>query len=387
MKLLLVSSEFPPGPGGIGTHAYQLAKNFSELGQGVQVLCSQDYATESEILDFNNSQHFTIYRMTNGKSKLSKGVTRFKLMNDSLRRFKPDIVLSSGSWPIWLGALGKLHNRKVAWLVVGHGTEFGQTRGFTALFTCFTANKADGIICVSEFTKRAVRDLGIDKPPIEVIHNGADPQQYFMLNSDQVLQIRADLGVEGKFVLLTVGNVSARKGQEVVIRALPAILREAPHVVYWMAGLPNQQLELERLSKELGVEGHIRFFGRTNPQTLLELYNACDLFVMTSRQLENGDFEGYGIAVIEAALCGKAAVVSDNSGLSEAVNNDKTGLLVGQNDPQTTAEAIINLVNDPERLEKFSKEAQKKAYESQTWDKVAASYLYIIRKHVKSSRV
>ena len=44
------------------------------------------------------------------------------------------------------------------------------------------------------------------------------------------------------------------------------------------------------------------------------LYNACDLFVMTSRQLSDGDFEGYGIAVIETALCGKAAVVSDNSG-------------------------------------------------------------------------
>jgi len=386
MRLLIVSSEFPPGPGGIGTHAYQLAKNFSELGQDVQMLCSQDYATESEILDFNNSQHFTICRIADRKSKLSKGVTRFKLMNEILRRFKPDIVLSSGSWPIWLGAVVKPLHRQVAWLVVGHGTEFGQTRGLKALLTCVTANKADGIICVSEFTKRAVRDLGIDKPPIEVIHNGADPQQYFMLNPDQVSQIRAALGVEGRFVLLTVGNVSDRKGQEVVIRALPAIVLQTPQVVYWMAGLPSTQAKLEDLAKVLGVDGQIHFFGRTSTQTLLELYNACDLFVMTSRQLEDGDFEGYGIAVIEAALCGKAAVVSDNSGLSEAVTNGQTGLLVGQNDPQATAEAIISLVNDPERLKKISKEAQKMAYEYQTWDKVAGSYLKFMRKYVKSSR-
>ncbi len=386
MRVLLVSSEFPPGPGGIGTHADQLTRNLSNLGHIVQVLSPQDYAAEDEILDFNSSLPFSIIRIANEKSKLSKGFTRLKLMNDSLRQFKPDIVLSSGLWSIRLGALVKLLNKKVPWLIVGHGTEFGQKLGLDAWLTRSASNIANGIICVSEYTKQVIQNLGVNKPGIDVVHNGADAHQFLMLDSDYVMQIRDSLGVKDKFVLLTVGNVSGRKGQEVVIRALPAILHRCPQVVYWMAGLPSLQQELEHLARGLGVDKNIHFFGRTNTQTLLELYNACDLFVMTSRQLDDGDFEGYGIAVIEAALCGKSALVSDNSGLSEAVINGQTGLLVSQNDPKATAEAIISLVNDPQRLQQLSKRAQKRAIETQTWDKVAARYFTIMQKHIKSNR-
>jgi len=378
LRILIVSSEFPPGPGGIGTHAFQLAKNFSESGHIVQVLSPQDYAADDEILEFNNSQPFSITRIVNGKSSLGKGLTRLKLLIDCINHFNPDVLLSSGLWTIRLGALIKPLHQKMKWLVIGHGTEFGQKHGLNAWLTRSAANKADNLICVSEYTKNVVRNLGINKPPIDVVHNGADNHQYFLLELEQISQIRRSFGVEDKFVLLTVGNVSPRKGQEVVIRALPAILRLAPHVVYWMAGMPTQQQELGTLARELGVENNIRFFGRTSNQTLRELYNACDLFVMTSRQQQDGDFEGYGIAVIEAALCGKAAVVSDNSGLAEAVVDGQTGLLVNQNDPQTTAHAILSLVNNPENLHKLSDQAQKSAYKNQTWDKVAASYLDII---------
>ncbi len=385
MRLLLVSSEFPPGPGGIGTHAYQLASNLSDLGLIVQVLCPQDYASEDEIFKFNKLVPFSIIRIADEKSKLSKGLNRLKLLNNCIRGFKPDIVLSSGLWPIRLGALVKLFYHKVPWLIVAHGTEFGKSDGLQAYLTCIASNKADGIICVSEYTKHVVQILGVNRPRIDVIHNGADAQQYRFLDPDQVMQLRDSLGVNNKFVLLTVGNVSSRKGQEVVIRALPAILDRFQQVVYWMAGLPSMQPELEHLAKELGVEKSIRFFGRTSMQTLLELYNSCDLFVMTSRQLDDGDFEGYGIAVIEAALCGKSAVVSDNSGLSEAVIDGQTGLLVKQNDPKSTADAIISLVSDPVLLQQLSMRAKSRAIDMQTWDKVAASYLTIMNKHVKSS--
>ena len=75
--------------------------------------------------------------------------------------------------------------------------------------------------------------------------------------------------------------------------------------------------------------------------------NACDLFVMTSRNTADGDFEGYGIAVIEAALCGKPAVVSAGSGLGEAIVAGETGVLVREDDPPDTARAIAELLADP----------------------------------------
>lgn len=384
MKILILSSEFPPGPGGIGTHAYQLAKNFALASHEVQVLTPQDYAAEEEIVTFNSSQPFAVSRFFNRKSAFSKALTRIRDLNSNLRHFKPDVVLVSGSRSIWMTALLMSFYRDVPWAVVAHGTEFGQMNGLKAWVTKVSANQASALICVSEYTRQAVRALGVNEPPMEVVHNGADEEQYFKLEQDKIIDLRRAAGVEGKFVLLTVGNVSARKGQEVVIRALPAILQKAPHVIYWMAGLPSERESLQKLAIDLGVEKSIYFLDRVSNQRLLELYNACDLFVMTSRQLENGDFEGYGIAVVEAALCGKAAVVSDNSGLAEAVLDGQTGLLVNQNDPEATAETILQLVKDPILLHHLSVRAQERAVNSQTWDKVTAKYLDMFSRYAKT---
>jgi len=378
LKILILSSEFPPGPGGIGTHAYQLAKNFALSSHEVQVLTPQDYASDDEIVSFNGSQPFSVSRFINGKSTICKALTRISELNSSLRDFKPEVVLVSGSRSIWMTAFLMTFSRDVPWVVVAHGTEFGQLHGLNAWLTKLSANQASALICVSEYTRQAVRALGVNTPPMEVVHNGADDAQYFKLEQDKIIELRRALGVEGKFVLLTVGNVSARKGQEVVIRALPAVLQKAPQVVYWMAGLPTERESLEKLAKDLVVENSIRFFDRVSNQRLLELYNACDLFVMTSRQLENGDFEGYGIAVIEAALCGKAAVVSDNSGLAEAVLDEQTGALVPQNDPEATAKAVIHLIENPHELKRLAQNAFSKA-SKQTWSEVSATYLDVFK--------
>jgi phosphatidylinositol alpha-1,6-mannosyltransferase len=147
-----------------------------------------------------------------------------------------------------------------------------------------------------------------------------------------------------------------------------------------MAGLPQEQTKLEALAEQLGVSENIRFWGRVTQETLRKLYNACDIFVMTSRQLANGDFEGYGIAVIEAALCGKTAVVSDNSGLAEAVQDGVTGLLVPQNDPNRAAQAILKLVKDPELSQQLAHQAYHNAITEQTWEKVGNRYVNLLEK-------
>lgn len=382
MKILILSSEFPPGPGGIGTHAYQLAKNFTMASQKVLILTPQDYATDEEIHNFNHTQPFTVKRFKPKRSPFSKALHRIRDFNSCLREFKPDVVLASGSRSIWIAGLLMAFYRSIPWFIVAHGTEFGQFDGIKAWVTRKCANRASAIICVSDYTRKIVRLSGVEKAPLEVIHNGADDSLFFELDAGEVSRLRKTLGVDGKFVLLTVGHVSARKGQEVVIRALPIILEKAPQVVYWMAGLPTEREYLQALAKELGVENAIRFLGRVSNEELRGLYNACDLFVMTSRQLADGDYEGYGIAVIEAALCGKAAVVSDNSGLAEAVDDGQTGLLVKQNDSEAVAEAICRLIEDPQELNTLSKNALSKA-SKQTWSKISAVYLDIFAEIIK----
>ncbi len=382
MRILIFSSEFPPGPGGIGTHAYQLARYFSAQGHPVRVLSPQDYAAADEVSAFNSLQTFSIVNLSGGKNSIDKAVNRAKGLNHAIFDFKPDIVLVSGGRSIWLAA-SVLRGKRIPWVVVGHGTEFGTRFGIASIITRIACNRADAAVCVSDYTRARMISLGITKPRTVVIHNGADAHFFHPLPSDGVATFRKANGVEDQFVLLTVGNVSPRKGQELVIRALPEILKKHPNVVYWMAGLPAQRDELEALAVELGVLEQIRFWGRVSQETLLRLYNACDLFIMTSRQLRNGDFEGYGIAVIEAALCGKASLVSDNSGLAEAVQDGETGLHVPQGEVEPIAEAVKKLMSSPILRQTLADTAYTRAISEHTWEQVGDEYLRFFERLLK----
>lgn len=374
---MILASEFPPGPGGIGTNGYQLAKQLSMKGICVQAVAPQDYMSEAVIAQFNENQPFEITRLPSSSIKPVQAVKRLSRFIHVVQTFKPDLLIASGERSIWLAGL-VLPILRIPWVIIGHGSEFGAMNTLSTKITRLTANRANAIICVSQFTQRMMNKMGIEKPQSEIIHNGADQDTFHVLPKEDIIAFRKKETSHDKFIILTVGNVSDRKGQEVVVRALPEIVKERPEVEYWIVGLPQKKAELLALAKELGVEDSLRFWGRVETEQLVSLYNACDLFVMTSRQLSDGDFEGYGIAVIEAALCGKPAVVSNNSGLVEAVIDGETGLVVPQNDPKATAETILSLIDTQGKLESLGKRAKENAISHQTWEIISRRYLYLL---------
>lgn len=373
MKLLLLSTEFPPGPGGIGTHAYQLAKGLVKRGWEVVVLTPQDYASEEEILTFNSSQPFTVVRLRHYPGSLVEGLYRSMVLLRWFRRLLPDVSIASGEKSLWLMAIVTLWMRR-PWLAVGHGTEFGRQSGWENLLTRWALRKASVIVAVSQYTRKWIEKMGICSSHIRVIPNGADAQRFYPLPKDRISDFRRRFVSEKGRILLTVGSVSERKGQDIVVRALPLILQAGIDVHYLLVGLPTLREKLEALARQLGVVDRVHFLGRVDESTLVEAYNACDLFVMTSRHTLDGDFEGYGIAVVEAALCGKPSVVSGGSGLEEAVLDGETGLVVPQNDPIATASAIIRLLTDEKLYLRLAKQARLRALREQTWENRVNDY-------------
>ncbi len=122
-----------------------------------------------------------------------------------------------------------------------------------------------------------------------------------------------------------------------MIRAMPAIIKSVPTARYVVVGLPTFRSDYLALAQSLGVGDRVHFLGRVDNATLVKAYNACEIFIMPSRRAENGDVEGFGIAAIEAALCGRLAVVTSGSGLQEAVIDGQTGLCVPPNAPEELA--------------------------------------------------
>jgi phosphatidyl-myo-inositol dimannoside synthase len=384
MRLLLFSSEFPPGPGGIGSHAFQIARNLFGLGCGVAVLSPQDYSTDKEVKSFNRAQPFTIVRLKPLSPPPLEALYRLSILRTWVKRWQPDILMVSGEKAVWLAAaLARLSSYR--WVAVGHGGEFGFLTPWGRYLTRQAFSAASGVICVSNYTRRRMLDMGVIPQSETVIPNGADSEVFHVMGKEQVDDFRRRLGLEQVPLLLTVGNVSERKGQDIVIRALPHILKSAPDVHYLIVGLPTWKEVLTKLARELGVANRVHFTGKVTLPTLVEAYNACDLYVMTSRHSQSGDFEGYGIAVVEAALCGKPAVVSSGSGLEEAIAAGQTGLTVPEDDPEATAEAINKLLVDPAYRKLLGQKARQRALQEQTWATRSRQYNQFLKDIITKS--
>jgi phosphatidylinositol alpha-1,6-mannosyltransferase len=352
------------------------------LNWEVSVVTPQDHAEEQEIREFNSAQSFPIVRLRSKGAQATKAILRRQTARWWIKQWNPDVLVASGQRSAWIATT--LSN-KLPLIIVGHGFEFGILGHWNNKLTRWAFEQASLVVCVSEYTRRKMLAAGIQPPAVHVITNGADQIRFAVLPPDQVLAARKSLGLENARLLITVGNVTERKGQEVVIRALPEILARVPNTHYLIVGLPTRKSELSNIAEELGVADHVHFLGRVENGQLVSLLNCADVFVMTSRFTREGDSEGFGIAAVEAALCGKPAVVSGNSGLAEAVIDGETGIVVPQNHEEETAKAIVNLLTNAERRAAMGRAARTRALAWQTWEQAAKHYDTAIRSVVPSN--
>ncbi len=366
-RVLLFSSEFPPGPGGIGTHAWQFASHMTDFGWQVQVLTLQDYCTDEEIKGFNNSQSFLIRRLERKSHWVGDLFYRIGRLREVIRNWNPDVMVVTGDRLVWLVAGAYriwIIPSRLPWMAIWHGDV--PNRIMPRRISAWSFGRCNLTVTVSNYSLGKLRQLGCRPKKADVITNGADGQ-FYTPDSDLGEHFRSEHGLPvDSRVLLTVGHLSERKGQDIVIRAMPDLLKAHPQVHYLVVGLPTIQPELERLAEELRVRSHVHFLGRLSQADLKSAYNSCDIFVLTSRHSSDGQFEGYGIVVAEAALCGKPAVVASNSGLVEAVQDGHTGLIVEENNPAATGQAIGFLLEHPDIRQQMGQNARQRALIEQT---------------------
>src|SRR4029453_2663396 len=125
--------------------------------------------------------------------------------------------------------------------------------------------------------------------------------------------VRKELGRTGRQVVLTVGALQKRKGQDMMIRALPAIRRRCPDVLYAMIGEGWERPYLDKLVADHGVGDLVQFRGTPTDDEMIRCYQQCDLFALPNRQV-GWDLEGFGIVLIEAQACGKPVVAGTSGG-------------------------------------------------------------------------
>ena len=383
-RLLVLSTEFPPGPGGIGTHAWELCSHARSAGWDVTALTLQDYVTVREAEAFDVAQTFPVIRLESKGNTARRTMARLRAAVRVTDHLDPDIVVASGNGAVWLTALAPTIKRRGV-VAVGHGMEFARRDRFSHFMNQLAYGGAAAVVCVSDYTRGKMVASGIHPRRAEVIPNGGDARVF--RPADGSVRPYPDNTVAGKKTILTVGNVGVRKGQDVVVRALPRLVALGIDVHYVVVGLPTRGRDLIDLARQVGVADRVHVCGRVETDELLWAYQAADLFAMTSREAANGDFEGYGIAVLEAALCRTPAVVTDGSGLEEAVVHDETGLVVRQDDPAAFAEAAGRLLRDDCERAGMGEAARHRVLEHGTWATVTAWYLELFASLLDGDRL
>jgi phosphatidylinositol alpha-1,6-mannosyltransferase len=273
------------------------------------------------------------------------------VVSEIMIRERPRAVLlgtvSDGPYGRWLRRwLG------LPYVVYTHGNEVlgiltEERPGAPESFEGQALRGASRVVAVSRFTAGLVQQAGVDPARIEVVNPGCDLTRFAPKPADASLRQRI-LGARHRHrVILTTGNLVARKGHDVVIRALARLQVDVPDVVYLIVGDGPHRGELERLAGLLGVRDRVVFAGRVPDAELPAFYILGDVFVMVSRERrEESDVEGFGLVYLEAGACGKAVVGGRSGGIPEAIADGVTGLLVDPSDPDDVARALAGILNE-----------------------------------------
>ena len=153
--------------------------------------------------------------------------------------------------------------------------------------------------------------------------------------------MRQNLGIPpGATVVATVGRLTAVKDQETLIRAVAECVRQGERLFLVLLGEGDLRADLEALCERLGIAENVRFTG-WQPD-VARLMVTCDLFCLPSRN------EGMGKVLVEAMALGKPIVASDVGGIPDLVRSGENGLLVPVGDVTAWAQAIRELVRNPD---------------------------------------
>jgi FkbM family methyltransferase len=371
--ILLVSHDFPPvHQGGIATYVRDLAAGLAAQGHAVHVVCS---TTDAERTDYESG--VWVHRIVPTPHELPGGfrpedvpAAYWNWSMSALReaeriaaRQRIDVVeapiwscqavafLHDGRWPVVVG----LQTTMAIWLE-NHPEAAADTAWMSSLgrptlaLERWILERAHGIRSIS----RAIRD------DIEWLYDLALPRDRTViaplgLGNDQPAV--AAPRREDDFEVLFVGRLEYRKGIDVLLEAVPLVIRVCPQVRFRIVGddsiVSDDGVATYRKRFEAGLgsrlpRGAVTFTGSLPDADVRRAYEACDLFVAPSR------YASFGLVFLEAMRAGRPVIGCAAGGMPEIIQAGQTGLLVPPGDAAALAAAIVELVNDPARRERFS---------------------------------
>jgi len=361
-RTLLVTNDYPPRVGGIQRTLEALVRCFPP--DRVAVLCPNAEGGDA----FDGAAPYTVFRQPERFLWPVRDVAR--RLHEAVRSFGAEVVLFGAVYPLAL--LGpSLAETGTPYLAAAHGFEYWLSiaPGTHALVRRATSRAARVPVMCSAFIARVVRTAVPDDVPVSVMYPGADLEAF---RPDLPYEDLTELhGVADRPLIVCVSRLVARKGQDVLIRAMPQIRRDVPEASLLIVGDGADRDRLERLATDT-PDGSVAFAGQVSEGDLPRYYRAGNVFAMPCRSRLGGlEVEGWGNVFIEAAACARPVVVGDSGGARESLVPGETGLLVNGSDVAEVAHAVGSLLADPERADAMGRAGRERVERAFGWSRAA----------------
>ncbi|MTV48151.1 glycosyltransferase [Heliobacillus mobilis] len=376
MRILMLSWEYPPNVvGGLAPHVHGLAGALVKQGHQVHVITQggdglpsderdrgvhvhriQPYSLWS--LDFAGHIHHLNFAFMEKAQKVASEVGDFD-------------IIHAHDWLVAYAGRALKHGWKKPLIATIHATEWGRHNGlhndlqrYISQVEWWLGYEAWRVIVCSQHMERELsRIFQIPGDKMAVIPNGVHPDD-FSAEKAQGFE-RSHYATDHERIILYVGRLVWEKGVQVLIDAMPEVLRhyDAKLVI---GGTGTQMNYLKHLAERRGISHKVHFAGYIQGSTKVGLLRGADVAVFPSL------YEPFGIVALEAMAAETPCVVSETGGLTEIVKHRHNGLKAYPNNPGSLAEQIKTALGDELLGKSMTKTGAREVREIYSWDAIAA---------------
>ncbi len=371
-KTLIVTNDFPPRPGGIQAFLHNMALRLDPERLVVYASTWKRGREGAEATAaFDAEQPFVIVRDR----------TTMLLPTPRVSRRAAGLLREHGCTSVWFGAAAPLGLLAPALRRAGAERLVATTHGHEAGWAQLPAARqllrriggsTDTITYLGEYTRSRIAAALTPEAAGRMVQlpPGVDEKTFHPGSGGDA--VRARLGLTDRPVVVCVSRLVPRKGQDTLIRAMPAVLAAEPEAVLLIVGGGPYGKDLRRLAHETGVAGSVRFTGAVPWSELPAHYGAGDVFAMPCRTRRGGlDVEGLGIVYLEASATGLPVVAGDSGGAPDAVLDGETGWVVRGGSPADTADRLVTLLGDAGLRRRMGERGREWVEERWRWDLLA----------------
>lgn len=372
-RILLVTNDFPPRRGGIQSYLEQLVVRLA--GSDELTVYAPQWKGAPE---YDARAPFEVVRHPGTLMLPEPGV------DARMRRLIRDRDINT----VWFGAAAPLAllaprareagARRI--MASTHGHEVGWSMLPVARSALRRIGEASDVVTfVSRYTRGRFAAAFGPAAGLEHLPSGVDTER-FRPDAAAREELRARYRLGGRPTVVCVSRLVPRKGQDMLIRALPVLRERVPGAALVIVGGGPDRNRLHGLAADAGVTDHVVFTDGVPADELPAHYAMADVFAMPCRTRGAGlDVEGLGIVFLEASATGIPVVAGDSGGAPETVLEGQTGHVIDGRDAEQLVDTLSLLLAHPDRAAKMGRRGREWVTEHWRWDTIAARAADLLR--------